>query len=250
MTRAERRRVERSEQRRDNFDKRVEQIIRADGDRCSLCRVDFQHNCRTYIGVTAAGVVALAGECCATKLKRMVGTGVYTKKQYVGLPCYPSANYCSPEQAEEAATALQRAHAELDAMTDRNARRAGVPHLAEKLIPHIADAVWKDDDRRWFESNPTRSHRLRPSFPDEFSSIADIPAPPPDHELHVLVRQVEPGMRIRHGFFRNTKMDVPDFETVLHALFDVAAGREIPAPISVEEVAELALKYADAGTLS
>ena len=135
-------------------------------------------------------------------------------------------------------------------MVDRGARRAGVPHLAEKLIPHIADTTWKDDDRRWFESNPTRSHRLRPSFPDEFSSIADIPVPPPGHELHVLVRQVEPGMRIRHGFFHNTKTDVPDIEPVLHALFDVAAGRKETHPISVEEVAELALKYAGVGELS
>jgi hypothetical protein len=67
---------------------------------------------------------------------------------------------------------------------------------------------------------------------------------PPDHEIQVVIRQVEPGQRIRAPFGRNLGTPVPDVEAVIHALFDsVAQPRGEGVVISVEEVAKLAERY-------
>jgi hypothetical protein len=117
------------------------------------------------------------------------------------------------------------------------------------MILHREDDVaWKADDRAWFENNPTRSHRLRRLFPGESTGMSDE-AIPPGHELQILVRQVEPGLRARHGFYRNLAADIPDVEAVLHALFDVVVNKRA-GPISGQDLEELARKYERHGALS
>lgn len=53
---------------------------------------------------------------------------------------------------------------------------------------------WKEADRKWFETHPGRTIRLRDRFPGEiFAAHVD----PNDHMPFVLVRQLEPGVRVR-----------------------------------------------------
>jgi hypothetical protein len=244
VNRAARRRNESlARSRRALVHKRIEQIIRTDGDNCSLCRAEFQHNRRTYGGVTGDGVVAITGECCASKLDILLISGLYTTRSYVE----PSRTRNGPnkelssEQIEEAISAHQQYFAAVDEITDRAARRAGFP--AEKMMLRLDDdeTIWKADDRTWFENNPTRSHRLRPAFPGEQINGCDEVAPP-GHELQIVVRQISPGLRVRVGIFRNLEIDeFPDIEPMTHALFDLVAKRE--ARVSVRELVELARKY-------
>jgi hypothetical protein len=224
-------------------DDAIERIMTTDGDCCSLCRAPFSHNSRTFGGVTGGGVIALVGECCASRLELQRVAGLYTTRPYVE-PSEPGngARELSSEQIEQAITAHQQYFAAVDAVVDRAARRAGMPHMAERTLLHCEDTAWKDADRKWFEAHPTRSHRLRQLFAGEFETCTA----PPGHELQILVRQVEPGLRIRNGFYRNLAIEIPDIEPVLHALFDLMSERE-ERVVSVEEVAALASKYADSG---
>jgi len=100
------------------------------------------------------------------------------------------------------------------------------------------DAPWKSDDAAWFEAHPTRLHRIRPLIGEEaasFGSISEQPMPP-RHELQVLVRQIEPGQRVRSPFGRNLDTPIPDDEAALHALFDVVTNTGGGADISTGEV--------------
>ena len=65
------------------------------------------------------------------------------------------------------------------------------------------------NDRDWFTANPTRSHRLRRSLPGEPESSV------------VVVRQIEPGLRVRLGFAPT--FSIPDREPMLAALFSKLA---------------------------
>ena len=223
---------------------RIEQLIRTDGDFCSLCRGRFQHNHRSYGGVTSNGVIALVSECCASKLEIVLTSGLYTSRPYDEQLNSGSGpiEELSLGQIEEAITAHQQRFAAIDELTDAAARRAGVPHMAEKMTMRFDDddVSWKANDRDWFERNTMRSHRLRPLFPGEPSNGCDK-ATPPGHELAILVRQVAPGQRVRLGFYRSTEVEIPDDEAILHALFDSMA--EGKGPISVAGLVELARKY-------
>ena len=45
--------------------------------------------------------------------------------------------------------------------------------------------------------------------------------------LLALVRQVEPGKRVRTGFFINAELwPAPDIEAIAHLLFDIATGQQ------------------------
>jgi hypothetical protein len=85
-----------------------------------------------------------------------------------------------------------------------------------------APTTWREDDRRWFAANPTRSHRLRRAF--EAETVLGRAAP-----SWIAVRQIEPGKRQRLGF--EPPGPLPNAEQVAHALFDtladaLAAGRD------------------------
>jgi hypothetical protein len=109
----------------------------------------------------------------------------------------------------------------------------------------MSDSPWKADDAAWFEANPTRSHRLRPILAGEAEQLFDgssVPVLPPGHEYQVLVRQVQPGNRLRLPFGLNLEIHIPDVEAVAHALFDVVAGSE-GGVVNGREVIELAKRY-------
>jgi hypothetical protein len=90
-----------------------------------------------------------------------------------------------------------------------------------KLPVFLEDSIWKADDAKYFKDHPQRSHRLRRMYPHELG-MPDWP-PPPGHEFQVLVKQVEPGARIRLPFGRNFNVEILDNEATLRALFDFAA---------------------------
>src|SRR5262245_11242890 len=63
---------------------------------------------------------------------------------------------------------------------------------------------WTSDDRQWFERNPQRSHRARLPFPGEVDGqAAETPA---GDALIMLVRQVEPGRRLRAAVFLDANL--------------------------------------------
>jgi hypothetical protein len=64
---------------------------------------------------------------------------------------------------------------------------------------------------------------------------------PPDCELQVLVRQVEPGKRVRVGFHRLLEMPIPDDENFIHALFDLVSENRAA---TAKDLLERVLMYA------
>lgn len=72
-----------------------------------------------------------------------------------------------------------------------------------------------DDDQKWFEEHPDRSHRLRSMHAGEAPGIAP--------GSWVCIRQLEPGLRRRVGFVPDDPQalrDLVDCEVFAHALFD------------------------------
>ena len=116
--------------------------------------------------------------------------------------------------------------------------RAGV---SAPLRISVLDSAWKTDDRLWFEQHPERSHRARLAFSGEADEV--VVKVPPGHVLLMLVRQAEPGKRVRTGFFLNTDLwPVPDDDAIAHALFDVATRLQA-VPQGSAERAALVEKY-------
>jgi hypothetical protein len=67
---------------RHKFEQRMTRAIRVlmegpGGDGCSICKKPFEHRGTTYGGVDASGQPQLVGECCKTKFKLTLGTGIY-----------------------------------------------------------------------------------------------------------------------------------------------------------------------------
>jgi hypothetical protein len=92
--------------------------------------------------------------------------------------------------------------------------------------------VWKAADRDWFAANPTRSHRLRRVFAGELITV-DC-----DGMTHALVKQLEPGSRVRafltsgnDGAVLDTCFGIQkasDLEALITALWShIEAGREV-----------------------
>jgi hypothetical protein len=195
-------------------------IMRNDGDRCSLCHAAFTNSAATYGGICHDEGPALVGNCCMEKLQLIVTAGIY-------LTPHAYSQECAAEVA----------------------RKAG---LNTPVVMGSATTPWSCDDRQWFAANPQRSHRLRPAFPGELDALrgsnpsCELQAPP-DHEIQFVVRQVEPGKRIRLPLCRDIACPIPDIEPILHAIFDIySKGGPAGTPVSVAEVKELALKYAAA----
>lgn len=100
-----------------------------------------------------------------------------------------------------------------------------------------------------FEQHPERSHRARFPFDGEIAPEQSESAPD-GHQLLLLLRQVEPGKRIKVGFFiSNELLPVPDIEAVAHALFDIATKRE-PIPRNGKALCALLAKYQTAEAVS
>ncbi len=218
MKPAARRRVERE----------IRELVRLDGDHCSLCRAPLEHNSRTYGGTTKVGKSVLAGDCCKGEVAVMVLSGIYLHRDVddlvAALPVGSAKASASAEQVKGAIDALHGLFSQRQAEGKDILRRAGFEEGNAKLFTQ--QTLWKLDDASWFELRPTRAHRLRQMIGDEavVSGFATLSPLPEGHELQVLVRQIEAGRRMRLPFARNLDILIPDDESVLHALFDIVSG--------------------------
>jgi hypothetical protein len=181
-------------------------------------------------------------------MDQIVTAGLYITRIPYGdtPPSSGSGKACSTEQVVVAIGALQTYVAAADEEIATLARKAGLP---ASVPPRFSNGPWQAADANWFKANPERSHRLRPLTPGErFGFTGNVPDEPvpANHELQVLVRQVEPGIRVRAAFCRNLEVEIPDLEPLLHAMFDlVTNGTKQPGSgLTVQEVAHLARKYA------
>jgi hypothetical protein len=194
---------------RRHVDRQIAKLARR--DTCSVCGGNFEHNGRTFGGLDRRGDVALVGTCCQHQMAALYVVGVYYNKR-------------------------------IDVV-----RRAGIPN-SDAIVFADADTPWSQSDRAWFAARPQRAHRLRPPLDGELAQLLRYPEQvPPGHATEVLVRQVQPGLRVRRAFHRNVRIGIPDNETVLHALFDIIAQQR---PASVRDVATLALLYSEMGGAS
>ena len=230
---------------RRRIEREVREIMRIDGDRCSLCGRVFPHNSRTFGGITPVGRAALVGGCCEMKLGHTILSGLYVNQDFADLPTTgrSGTESISAVQVEHALNAMQAVFDDRGALRTRVASRAGLEPARTKIS--FAETTWKSDDAAWFNRHPTRSHRLRPLIGDEaasFGSIAEQPIPP-RHELQVIVRQIEPGQRVRSPFGRSLDMPIPDVEEVLHALFDIVSNGGGGPAISVRDVLQAVAAY-------
>jgi hypothetical protein len=206
---------------------------------CSICDRPLKHNSRTLSGLDAGGGVVVAGECCMSRVVEVFGLGLYSDRPYDFLrPCDPKPNSePSLERIVAAIAARQEIIADSDKRLADVERRGGIKSVSEIFL---LDHPWKDDDREWFERNPTRSHRMRVPFPGELDGV-EIPA---GRKVIMVVRQVEPGQRLRAAFDPDVILlpGSPHDEAFAHALFEVAVGREAIPPDS-EALRALIEKY-------
>ncbi len=236
--------MNRSERR--NLDHDLRKLMMKDGDRCTVCHADLPHNGRTYYG-QAAGAAVIAGECCRSKLTVEVGSGLYVQGDYDVLSSAGGGGPPpgSPDDLEAAICRIQQDVAGIDGLAASAKARAGITGRRGQVS--LMDTPWKADDAAWFQAHPDRAHRLRPLLKGELESFPAAAVPtalPSDHEIQIVIRQVEPGQRIRMPFGRNLATPIPDIEAVTHALFDaVSQRRDASRNISVEEVAALAKRY-------
>lgn len=236
--------MDRGERRR--LDRELQRLVKKDGDRCTACHGDFPHNSKTYYG-RAGGRAAIVGDCCRLKLSVEVGTGLYVKGHYEGLKQSSGRRAASAdaEQVEAAIHRLQKGVAGADAILDHARARAGISGRRGQVS--FAATSWKADDAAWFKAHPQRSHRQRALLEGEADSFPPglfEEALPVDHEIQVIIRQIEPGRRARLPFGRNLAMPIPDDEAILHALFDRVAQPERGGPaIRADDLAKLARRY-------
>lgn len=213
---------------------KIQDIMRSDGDRCSICKKPFAANSRTFGGATKHGDAALAGECCTTRMGITIIQGVYLSKQDFGElqdSFSGSGDAISPEAIDHAITSLQGFANNRRQQRETAERRAGIGPT--RLSTEANE--WKADDAAWFAAHPARSHRLRRLVGNEGASFPEM-LMPEGHELQVLVRQIEPGARVRAGFARNLSVAIPDYEACLHGLFDLLNGSEAGHIITAADV--------------
>ena len=212
-------------------------------DVCSVCGSPFKHNSRTTGGLDAQGNVVLAGECCTDQVAAIFTQGFYSHRDYDFFqPRGTGASTNTDLTGEQIANAIasyQEVIADTDKRLDGVERRGGV---ARPLKVSVLNSPWKDEDRAWFEQNPKRSHRARMPLPGEADK--ETAMAPAGHVLIMLLRQVEPGTRLKAGFYLNAELlPVPDDEATAHALFEVAVRHEAVPP-SRQALSALIRKYA------
>jgi hypothetical protein len=232
---------------RRRFQKEFATMMESAPDACGICGKPFPHNSKTFGGFSRRGMIALAGECCQTKMQETFASGLYVSKNFDHLPRMngeSTDSSATEEDANSAVDVIQSHFKHIDSQAEKIAARAGIRTSAPPVF--LSDSPWKADDAAWFKSRPDRSHRLRSMFEGE------IPAAHPlmlkvqtlgNHRVEILVRQVEVGKRVRTAFARNLSISIPDVEQVAHAIFDLVAqpGRE--GVLSVLDVVALAEKY-------
>lgn len=236
--------MNRSERR--HFDKEFAKLLKTDGERCTFCHTPFEHNCKTYGGMGGVGRVVITTECCRSKVAEVHASGVFITRHSGAVPelAGRSGKPLSPEDLDKAVTSLQGHFQEVDNLSGNLMKRAGLKNRAANVF--MRESAWKSDDAAWFKKHPNRSHRLRPMFDGELSTMPpkvgalDIPD---RHKLEIIVRQMEVGKRIRMIFCRNIDTPIPDVEEIIHAIFDSVSQPTKRGFISVKDIAALAQQY-------
>lgn len=230
---------------RRRLEREIREIMRTDGDNCSLCRRPLEFNDRTFGGVTRTGDACLVGECCASKLRVTILGGVFLSSDFP-IPAarddHDANSSYSPSVVDEAVEIFRAAGTARETQRKDVAARAGID--PEKTILHTERSEWKEDDASWFAANPTRTHRLRPIIggeKDSFGSVGNQKIPP-FHQFQVVVRQVEPGARVRVPFCRDLSTPIPDDDDILHAVFDAISSGKGGSTISTGDVVRAAGK--------
>jgi hypothetical protein len=214
-------------------------------DNCSVCGGPFKHNTRTVGDLDTQGNVILAGECCINRVVKVFTYGFYSTRNYDFLqPRDTEADSTlTLEQIVDAIATYQKAIAETDKLFDGIERRGGGERAREVSL---LDHPWKDDDRTWFQQNPRRAHLMRAPFPGELDG--KVPNPPASYTPLVLLRQVEPGTRLKAvlylppGQLLPLPMNEVEAEAISHAWFEIAVGRE-PMPREPQAFRALIEKY-------
>lgn len=217
-------------------------------DNCTICNKPFPHNTGTFGGLTSNGTVVFAGECCARQVLSVMHSTLYVTQSIDLLVASGKPGHrrpgAVPAKADQALSAMQSVFSEIDARTDALMRQAGVPKDLKGVF--LGEHAWKSDDAAWFKNHPERSHRLRPLLEGEVEAMP-VPIPtnefPPNHCAEILVRQVAPGQRIRKLFCRNTEIDIPDQEEIIHAIFDTVVSAAGGSIIDLREIIERARHY-------
>lgn len=227
--------------------RRLDRVLRKlhHTDACSICGTPFPHNSQTASGFDAQGNLVLAGECCMKRVAKIFTRGFYSTRNYdflQPLDAKSTSTKLTDTQITDAIAAYQKVIAATDKRFDDIVRRGGGARASGvilKVNPH--DGPWKENDRNWFEQNPKRSHRARLPFPGEADKEAA--GAPAEHTMIMLVRQVEPGNRLKTNFYLITEaLPVPDDEAIIHALLEIAMEREPPPP-NAEAFHALIAKY-------
>jgi hypothetical protein len=227
-------------QQRRHIDREMKRL--AEKDLCSLCNQHFPHNSRTFFGL-CRGRMALACERCADNIEEVYAAGIVAARNYDFLAKGTKnhgdegkkSNY-GPEEIAKVIGAFQEAIQDADQTVGDAERRGGA--LKKRRISTL-DYPWKDDDREWFKIHPERSHRVRLPHPDEGGK--ELGPVPDGHVLIVIVRQVQPGIRMKNAFYLEAELwPVPEDEAVAHALFDLVEHRR---PFSGAELGTLIMKY-------
>jgi hypothetical protein len=226
-----------SREQRWNLDQIINKLVARGA--CTICGSAWPHNSRTAYGFDHDDRVVIVGECCLDLIAIPIGSGFFSRRKYGGGGGFLSQK---PLNNQEPLNRLP------------NLRRGPVPpEIWERFDQAVAQqhrditAANKQfesgsDDQVWFEKNPTRSHRARMPFPGE-ELLLSGPKIPAECTSFILVRQIKPGTRIRLGFYLNTALlPVPDDEAQIHAMFEIASGRE-PAPTTMQALCGLREKY-------
>jgi hypothetical protein len=233
--------------------RRLRRFLAAGPELCSLCHEPFGHNVRTYSGVAGDGALACVGECCAHHLERIYCAGVFLHNKHgvysrSARRTGTGKSYSTEELADRIGR-LQKAVAAIDDAVgdiDGIVKRAGVKKVR---FAGFDNTPWKVADAEWFKQHPDRSHHARQPMEGEAEAFGFDEEPPPGHELTMLVRQVEPGRRIRFAFYKFRGLPVPDAEPLAHALYDIAArDGGTGKPINKAELMALCSRYARAGS--
>lgn len=235
--------MKRADRRR--FEKEFKKLPKPDN--CMICGTALVHNTRTFGGLVADGSVVLAGECCERHVVAPMVSGLYLTRGVDGLLLSANRGNGKNNIPEDLGRldAIQSHFSDLDNRTLAMMRQGGIPAQAQNIF--VANQPWKADDAAWFKNNPDRSHRLRPMLEGEEATLPpkittkEIPA---NHRLEILVRQVEPGVRIRTIFCRNINFPLPDHEAIVHALFDTVSKPGSQGIIDPQKLNALAQQYA------